>query len=192
MASFTIRRLVKSAGRLLYGPIGKLYDEFYHYLDPIDPTGKRQPGLDSMPKNPSERNWHFSFLIATIFLIFSQFYGNVYIVYDELGYWSVEAYIRSNYSLYHEIFPQATWPLLDVLNIITTLDCLMIYMSILLIPHMVHVYVPAAGNTLRIGRNGNGCQGWESREIPSKDDVTIHFQWQNITWTMAHDSLCAY
>ena len=124
------------------------YEAYYHYLDPIN--------LKDVQRNgplQAESKWNFSFILPVIFIIFVQLYGNLYLVYEAVGHFDLEAMKRVA-TFYHQIFPRPTWQLIDVVAILANIACCAIYGSFLHHPFTMNRYVPGQAGMLRIGSNG--------------------------------------
>ena len=96
----------------------------FDYLDPIC-SGRITTSLDS----PNASKWNFTFLFPFLLLILSMAYSYIFLVYREVGVWSVEAIKNSTVVLFHQVYPRSLWPQTDALVLIGVTESIIIYAS---------------------------------------------------------------
>lgn len=128
------------------------------------PTGKSN--------NNTIKCWDFTFLYPILHMAFCALFGNVYLVYAALKEeeektgntnahteLTLESFLASPYSLFHQVFPRLMWPQSDVCDGIGILGAVAIYASFLRNPvksrsKYASVVGKGNGTLLAIGQNG--------------------------------------
>ena len=127
-------------------------DVLYNYLDPIS----TEMNVEERTRNGSK--WDFKFGFPVIIILFTQLYGNFFVVYEEHGHFTMPWMVNDSMIFNHQVFAKATWPQTDIAMSIGCLSAIAIYVSFWRNPFNIdRYYIVCRGskNIVQIGDNGN-------------------------------------